>query len=293
MIHYHIEHCSHYSYQFPARFCVMSLCLQPRTDQNQNLTNFAMEIEPHAKLSARQDCFGNEHHLFNIHRKHREVKITMRADVALHPLPDLPSTLKTGSWQKIHSWINSLSHWDFIQPTALTSPSPALTDFLTRNNIVAGSDPLQSLRELNNTLFNSFQYQPGSTSVESTIDHILATGQGVCQDYAHVMLAIVRSWGIPARYVSGYLWTTGQPHEQAGSHATHAWVECLLPTLGWVGFDPTNATIHDSRHVRLAVGRDYRDVTPTRGVLQGRGKSKLDINVQIKKISPEQLPTSK
>lgn len=269
----------------------MSLCLQPYTDQNQSLENFVMEIEPCVSLTARQDCFGNKHHLFNIHREHQELKIITRADIALRSPSALPSALTPDSWQEIRSWKNSFAYWDFTQPTSLTRPSPALTDFLARKNIVAGPDPLQSLQQLNTTLFNSFQYQPGSTSVESAIDHILVTGQGVCQDYAHVMIAIVRSWGIPARYVSGYLWTTGQAHEQAESRATHAWVECLLPELGWVGFDPTNAAVHDSRHVRLAVGRDYRDVPPTRGVLQGGGKSKLDVDVRIKKISEKQQQT--
>ena len=127
----------------------------------------------------------------------------------------------------------------------------------------------------------SFSYVPGSTSAASPIDDILQSGCGVCQDYAHVMIAVSRSWGIPSRYVSGYLSETGQPGGQAVGNATHAWVECLLPDLGWIGFDPTNVSPVDQRHVRIAVGRDYQDVSPTQGVRQGGGETNLEVDVQI------------
>ena len=139
----------------------------------------------------------------------------------------------------------------------------------------------RDLLRLSDTLHNSFHYVPGSTSVASPIEHILESGRGVCQDYAHVMIAIARSWGIPARYVSGYLHITGPDGEEVQENATHAWVECLLPELGWVGFDPVNKSVSDERHVRIAVGRDYQDVSPTRGVYRGGGQTRLDVNVQV------------
>ena len=124
---------------------------------------------------------------------------------------------------------------------------------------------------------------PGATNAGSTIDDILITKQGVCQDYAHVMIAIARSWGIPTRYVSGYMHVTGLQGEIVPQSATHAWLECLLPDVGWFGFDPTNATVADERHVRIAVGRDYNDVSPTRGVLIDGEPSDLDATVKIQK----------
>ena len=177
-------------------------------------------------------------------------------------------------------------YWDYTRPSAPTGSSPALTSFVDRLNIRAGGDPLESLLRLSDTLHCAFAYSPGSTSVISTIDHVLETGHGVCQDYAHVMIAIARSWGIPTRYVSGYLHVTGAEGEQAPATSTHAWAECRLPNLGWVGIDPTNRTLADQRYIRLAVGRDYQDVPPTRGIFHGGGQSHLDVNVRMHPLTP-------
>ena len=124
--------------------------------------------------------------------------------------------------------------------------------------------------------------------MESPVEHILETGRGVCQDYAHLMIAIARSWGIPTRYVSGYLNPTDQSGEQAPSNATHAWVECRLPELGWIGFDPTNQSFAgEGGKVHIAVGRDYHDVSPTRGVLQGGGATHLEVDVRTRSFPIE------
>ena len=132
-------------------------------------------------------------------------------------------------------------------------------------------------------LHRSFTYLPGSTWVVSPIEHILDSRQGVCQDYAHVMIAIARSWHIPACYVSGYLYMDGQGGEAVPQKATHAWVECRLPGLGWIGFDPTNRSLANERHIRVAVGRDYQDVAPVRGVFVGGGESRLDVEVRVRR----------
>ena len=283
-IRYRIEHTSHYRYQLLASGSIMSLCLQPRQDAQQQLQTFDLCIEPAATLSSEQDSFGNHYHYFSIHRGHHEVKITMRAEVTLQPPKPLPAALKADTWQQLRRLQHAFAYWDFMQPSVLTAPSAALTTFMQDNGIAPASDPLSSLQALNTKLYECLQYLPGSTSVESTLEQILATRQGVCQDYAHIMLAIARAWGIPARYVSGYLCTTGQLHEQATSNATHAWVECLLPPLGWVGFDPTNCSNQDTRHVRIAIGRDYRDVPPTRGTRQGGGNTQLDVEVKVQRL---------
>jgi transglutaminase-like putative cysteine protease len=131
-------------------------------------------------------------------------------------------------------------------------------------------------------IFGRFEYAPQSTRVDSPIDDALAARKGVCQDFAHVMIALVRQLGIPCRYVSGYLF---QPAESAGSvdGATHAWVEAWLPGLGWVGFDPTHNTPAGEHHIRVAVGRDYADVPPTRGVFKGLSavRSELAVGVSV------------
>ena len=124
------------------------------------------------------------------------------------------------------------------------------------------------------------------TSAASPLEHVLASGEGVCQDFAHVMIAIARSWGIPTRYVSGYLYVVDEDGGQRTGAATHAWVECRLPGLGWTGFDPTNRERAGERHVQIAVGRDYGDVSPTRGVFHGAAESVLDVEVTVRPVVP-------
>ena len=131
------------------------------------------------------------------------------------------------------------------------------------------------MHELNQRLYDYFEYVPRSTRVDSPIDEAIVSGKGVCQDFAHTMIALLRHVRIPARYVSGYLYRSREDHDRSTPDATHAWVEALMPHLGWVGFDPTNNLVAHHRHIRTAVGRDYADVPPTHGVFRGKTDSEL------------------
>ena len=298
---YAIQHVSHYRYTAPVRHSVMSLCLQPRHGQGQRLLHFALDTDPPAHLSAETDAYGNAKHVFSVHQQHDALKITARSTVATVPAAPLPAALSAGAWDEIHAQRDSFAHWDFTHESPFARSSPALTAFAARHGIAPAGDPLGSLCRLSETLHAVFAYVPGSTSAASPIEHILETGRGVCQDYAHVMIAIARSWGVPTRYVSGYVHVNGgedahappqsqtqassqaqaQSQTQAPQTATHAWVECLLPGLGWVGFDPTNRALANARHVAIAAGRDYDDVSPSRGVLQGVSGSWLEVDVRM------------
>ena len=280
-VRYEIEHVSRYLYASPVRHCVMSLCLKPRDDPGQRLLHSEISTVPLASLNAEMDSFGNTKHVLTIHRDHEALEITAHSTVEAAPTAQLHDSLGARSWEEIGSWTGSFTHWDFTHASALVRPSPALADFVDRLDIKLGWDPVQSLLQLSDTLHQSFEYVPGSTSAVSPIDHILESGRGVCQDYAHVMIAIARSWGMPARYISGYLYVE-KTGKQSPESTTHAWVECQLPDLGWVGFDPTNRSLADERYVRIAVGRDYQDVAPTRGILIGGGKSSLEVNVRMR-----------
>ena len=287
-VRYEIEHISHYSYTAPVQQCVMLLCLEPRQDRGQRLLDFEIETSPPANLNRETDCFGNTRHLLDLHQTHQILEITTRSTVEVASAPPLPARLHAGAWEEIRSRRESCTNWDFAHPSALVRPSPALAEFVDRNRIEPMDDPLESLMHLSHTLHDCLQYIPGSTTAESPVEHILETGRGVCQDYAHLMIAIARSWSIPTRYVSGYLNPTDQSNEQAPSNATHAWVECRLPELGWVGFDPTNQSFAgEGGKVHIAVGRDYRDVSPTRGVLQGGGATRLEVDVRTRSFPIE------
>ena len=262
----------------------MSLCLMPRDEPRQRLWSFELSTTPPSSMNPETDSLGNTKHVLNIHREHEALEIAALSMVETAEAEPPPGPLGAGAWEEIRSWGESFEHWDFTHASALVQPSAALDDFASRLGLRAEGDPLEVLTALSDALHDSFDYVPGTTSAASPIDHILETGQGVCQDYAHVMIAIARSWKVPARYVSGYV--PLDSGSTALASASHAWVECLLPSLGWTGFDPTNGRLAGGRHVRVAVGRDYQDVAPTRGVLVGGGDSTLEVDVRMRPVDP-------
>ena len=281
---YEIEHISRYLYTTPVRHGVLSLCLKPREDAGQRLLSFDIATSPPAPLNSETDVFGNTKQIVNIHREHRALEIVSRSAVERTPPGPPPGPMSADAWESIRSSSGAFTHWEFTHPSLFARPSPALTAFVDESGIEVGDDPLETLLQLSDTLSRSFEYVPGSTSAVSPIEHILESRQGVCQDYVHVMIAIARSWNVPARYVSGYLYTDSRDGDGPPQTASHAWVECRLPELGWIGIDPTNNCLAAERHVRVAVGRDYHDVAPTRGVFVGDGESRLDVEVQIRRV---------
>ncbi|MDE2968944.1 MAG: transglutaminase family protein [Chloroflexota bacterium] len=294
-VRYEIEHVSRYKYERPVRNCVMAVCLRPQDDERQHLMRFDLSTDPPAPHNAEQDGFGNTRHVLNIHREHNSLAIMAHSIVVMLPTETAPSPTATtesvggGGWDALRAEADAFADWDFVNPTALTEPTAALAEFVRGKGLDAlDGDPLSVVQALMGAVHDSFRYVPGSTSVGSPIDHVLETGEGVCQDFAHVMLAVARSWGVPSRYVSGYVEVSdvadngGGADGEARTGASHAWVECRLPGLGWVGFDPTNRCLADHRHIRIATGRDYQDVAPTRGVLQGGGSMELDVEVRVR-----------
>ncbi len=194
---YQIEHISRYTYSTPVQRCAMSLCLEPCTDADQRCIDFQVSTNPDASLIEDVDVFGNTKHSFTINRMHETLEVVAHSTVDKGPSSTPLSRLGTGAWEEVHSWAGDYGSWEFMQPTPLTSPSPALDRFIEDRAISPNDDPLKSLLRLSDTLRLGLEYVPGSTSVVSTIDHIIETGQGVCQDYAHLMLAVARHWGIP------------------------------------------------------------------------------------------------
>ena len=281
---YRIEHLSRFAYSEPVRRCTMSLCLQPLQAPGQRLLGFSVKTTPPARLTTETDPFGNTRHVLTLHRDHDMLEVVSTSEVEMAPSPALPEQLGMSTWDEVRAMGADPKWWDFTGSSPVARPSPALSEFVTGLGIEPKDDPLADLMALSEALNDAFEYLPGVTSVDSTIDEFLASGKGVCQDYTHVMVAIARSWGVPTRYVSGYLYVTGDgsgPPGSAFGAATHAWTETRLPRLGWIGLDPTNRALADQKYVRIAVGRDYRDVPPTRGVIEGGGDSHLEVDVRM------------
>lgn len=276
-----VEHFSSFHYEEPAFGSVMLLRMYPRQDGKQRVLKFSLRTEPPAVPMTVEDAFGNTCHLFNIHRQHLQTILHSRTLVETGTAPSLAGHSEKDNWDAVEEIADPVNYWEYLHPSRFVYTSPALQEFVTANGIHRGSTPLHSLLETASILHATFRYEPGSTDVDSPIEHILETGQGVCQDYTHVMIAIARSWGIPSRYVSGYLHLEGMPGEQTPAGASHSWGEFLLPGMGWIGIDPTNNTPADHRHIRVAVGRDYADAAPTRGTYFSHGKSKLEARVTV------------
>ncbi len=264
----------------------MTVCKQPQNDAGQHVESFEIETTPGSVLHDYEDCFGNAACFFDIPGEHQELLVDARSIVGIHPPKQKPDEESPG-WDAL-SGLESGNLWHFLNPTPLTEPTPLLASFAKEQKIKRLSTPLASLKRLSHQLNEAIAYDSEATLVTSTADHALEERRGVCQDYAHIMLAITRGWGVPSRYVSGYLHAERPEDPDARmARGSHAWVECLLPGIGWVGFDPTNDSMPGERHVRVATGRDYRDVPPTRGTFRGAVEQELEVSVSISRLRPD------
>jgi transglutaminase-like putative cysteine protease len=280
-----VRHSTRYQYDQPVRESVMELWMQPQKRANQRLISFELELDPAAQLFSYADTFGNAVYHFDIPQPHDRLAIVARAAVETEPPAPLPDQLDRGEWDRLRSDFVRGEHFDFLHPHGFTGPTQALAAFIAERNLeeLRVRDPLRALRELNQAIYEAFAYEAGVTRADSPIDDVLKARAGVCQDFAHVMIAICRGWGLPARYVSGYLFTDRKAGDRSDPDATHAWVEVFLPSLRWVGFDPTNNILAAERHIACAVGRDYSDVPPSRGVYKGEAESELAVGVTVRK----------
>ncbi len=276
---YAIEHSIEFVYSAPVRASMMTLYMRPLQDRRQVTRSFSIRTSPAGPVFEFEGCFDNKGHFFDRPGRHRRLEIRASSSVEVGPVAETPDELGPDGWGRLKSGALHPDRWLMLEPSSFVRFPPLLEKFARECKIEAGSDPLTSARELCSRLCHLFDYIPGATVVDSPVEQILATREGVCQDYAHVMASILRSWGIPTRYVSGYLGSADG--NGASSGESHAWVESWFPELGWVGFDPTNDTECDLRHVRVAVGRDYADVPPTRGTFQGLAESMLNTQVTM------------
>jgi transglutaminase-like putative cysteine protease len=285
---YSVRHVTTFRYQPAVRESVMEVRLQPRSEANQRCLSFTLYVNPPANITQYSDFTGNTVHHFDIAGSHPEVKVTALSTVQVQSVP-APRSSEAGDWADLDAMTASNDYWEMMLPSEFARSSEALQQLAKEFRCERRCGPLDLLTELNEAIYRQFAYVPNSTKVDSPIEEALLTRQGVCQDFAHIMIALVRPLRIPCRYVSGYLF-----HREENGHkdrslegASHAWVEALIPRLGWVAFDPTNNLIGGDRHIRVAIGRDYADVPPTRGVYKGEAQSELIVAVTV---SPSDAP---
>ena len=292
---YRIRHLTQFRYDSPVSESLMELRMHPRTEGRQRCLSFDLAVDPRAQIFTYRDYLGNSIHHFDVPRRHLQLRIVTESLIEVQEQPALPLNLEPSAWAELDEIAAAGDYGEMLMPSQFALPTDALLGLAADLSMERRADPLSLLRELNAAMHDWFDYVPKATHVDSPIDHAIENRQGVCQDFAHIMIALGRHVKIPCRYVSGYLCPRPDKHDRSVEGATHAWVEALLPGLGWVGFDPTNDLVTDDRHIRTAVGRDYADVPPTRGIFKGKARSELTVMVHVALSDapvPEQEPVN-
>ncbi len=269
----HIEHETIFTYTGPVTERAGEARVRLRDEYEQRCLSFKLSVEPQAPLDELTDDFGNTVHCYSILPPHRRCVIVATSVVETASQPLIPAAT-----------ISLLERHDALAPSRYAFWTPAVETF-AQTHAGAGSAEDRALA-LKLAIFEHFEYQPGSTDIHTTAEEVLRGGKGVCQDFAHLLIACCRCVGVPARYVSGYLYDQASgPYDVL---ATHAWVE-VYTGQGWLGLDPTHKRMVTDHYVRIAVGRDYADATPVRGVYKGSAVEKMSVKVRIRPLEEPAL----
>jgi transglutaminase-like putative cysteine protease len=288
LMEFEITHVTRYKYGHPAAEAYGEARLTPPTLPSQTVLSHKLVIDPDVKTSGYTDHFENRVDFFSLPFRHRHLEISNRAVVRTHPLLRPQNSLDL-SVQEARQILNSTltDIFDFLQPTPVVSIGREALQWARK--YFPGHAPLgEALERLNAAIHDEFGYQSGSTENSTPLATVWKQRTGVCQDFAHIGLSILRTAGLPARYVCGYI-ETDPPKPVPGRRtligavATHAWIEVLVPGKSWVAIDPTNRQWCNERYVTVSFGRDFRDATPLRGTFKGSGGQAMKVRVTMKR----------
>jgi transglutaminase-like putative cysteine protease len=283
-----ITHTTTYDYRSPVTVAHHLLRLTPRRLRRQLRLAHELELDPApAARHGHTDYFGNETAFVIFEGAHRQLRITARSRVAVGAA-FIPDAAETPAWESVRNLCRTdlsahvLEAGEFAFGSPLVPLDAPFTDY-ARESFLAGRGILDAVLDLTGRIHRDFTFDPTATTVATPLARMLEQRRGVCQDFAHLQIACLRSLGLPARYVSGYLETApppGQP-KLLGVDASHAWVSFFCPGLGWIDVDPTNNLLPSIQHITLGWGRDYGDVSPIRGVLVGGEEHTLNVAVDV------------
>lgn len=288
---YRVRHLTTYAYSGRIDLCHSVAHLAPREDSGQEVLSHRIDVTPAPHFQAqREDYWNNGTSYFEIQGSHDRLEVlstlTVVKQVGDAPVPksgvawdDTKGSPKPGDHDA-----KGLYFANFLLPTK-TCPFVEGLDAFLEPSLTPGKDSMELVSELMTRVYKEFSYVPGATDTMTPLETLLEEKKGVCQDFAHVMIAGLRKIGIPARYVSGYLETIPPPGQEKlqGADATHAWIEAYSAATGWVGFDPTNDRIPAHQHIKIAHGRDYFDVQPLKGLFVGSGGQALSVEVDVER----------
>lgn len=294
---FEVSHKTTYLYTAPVAQAYHLIHLSPRPHERQRVMNHSVTVSPEpASRNDFTDYFGNPASTVAIESKHSQLLIHSKSVVEVNaPAPiDLAASI---SWDTLASdiaapkKIDDLDAAQFLMPSRHTAITSELIAF-ARPSFAPGRPVLECARELTHRIFTEFAYDGAATDIATMTDELLRIRRGVCQDFAHLLIACMRAFGLPARYVSGYLMTRPLEGQQKmiGADASHAWVSVWSPDTGWVDFDPTNDIIPQDEHVVISYGRDFQDVSPVTGVLLGGGAHEVDVAVDVAPIQRQASP---
>jgi len=282
-------HVTRYWYSGPVSMCHTEVHLTPRPRKNQTILEYGLDVSPTPdSLVSREDYFGNGVTYFSIAEPHRELVITSRCLANLEA--SAPPTLDLSPpWEQVRGEVAKRDTPETFEAGQFVFESPSIrvgTPFAqyAASSFAAGRPLLSAAEDLSRRIFTEFHYDRKATTIGTPVDEVLDRRRGVCQDFAHLMIACLRSLQLPARYVSGYLRSGG---DFTGDEASHAWVSVWCPVFGWQDFDPTNNVMPSGGHFTVAWGRDYSDVTPVKGVALGGGEQVISVSVDV---SPQTQP---
>ena len=287
---YKISHKTTYRYRYPVSVGNHVACLTPRCFPHQRVTRCELRISPAAKLNQRTDYFGNQLSFFTVQKPHKQLVVEARSEVIVEKDRD-PQPEQSLPWEEVAAILpknrdlKSLEAFQFTFESPRVRPGGQFASYALRS-FKPGRQFVAALLDLTERIYKDFKFDSQATSVRTSTEEVFRKRRGVCQDFAHLQIACLRSLNLPARYVSGYVRTYPPPGcpRLVGADASHAWVSAYCPEIGWVDVDPTNNVVPSNSHVTLGCGRDYGDVSPLRGLILGGRDHTLKVNVDVEPL---------
>ncbi|CAH8282058.1 transglutaminase-like putative cysteine protease [Mariniflexile fucanivorans] len=291
---FQVIHTTSYEYESGVTFCHNIATLKPKTMLGQTLLDYKLDISPEpAEITERTDFFGNTITRFSIQKYHKELKVTAKSrilrDYTLQPDIGTSVTGKTINLENALELLkkNTPEHIDakqfILESIFIAKITPEMKAY-AEVSFKPERPVFEAAFDLMTRIFTEFKFDSGFSTIATPLHEVMKEKKGVCQDFAQIAIACVRSIGLPARYVSGYIETLPPPGKEklVGTDASHAWFSVYIPTFGWIDFDPTNNQIPKNQHITVSWGRDYYDVPPLKGVIYSTGKNKMQVSVDIR-----------
>ncbi|HTB23767.1 MAG TPA: transglutaminase family protein [Puia sp.] len=288
---YTIEHTTAYTYLEPVSLCHNIARLMPRNSREQICRNTTINIKPQPdRINEYEDFFGNKVIYFSIEKEHWELTVLVTSEVERiesghssmtdYPIAGL-GEVKT-ELLNLDADVIDIKQYLFFTP--MTSSDEEILQYAMQS-FLPGRSVFEATYDLTHRIYNDFEYKPGHTTIATPLSVVMLERKGVCQDFAHLAIACLRSIGLPARYVSGYIETISPEgvEKLIGSDASHAWFSIYIPKLGWTDFDPTNNCIVSDQHITIGWGRDYADIAPMEGIILSSGSHELTVSVDVKR----------